>query len=211
MKPWQVCLFLGKNKNDVKTSEHWSMWRHIDVQADWRRSSTYGLAPNAIDISYVGFFNEPVQAQAQATLLYGFSEKPPHLVAFYDTLGIRRTHSRLNPPGPHGDVDFATGQQVNLQKSIFDFSVYLNLQGCIKEISTQTGTSFEWKYQKFRITLQYRLYAQFWYWTLINTCRSNQLELKMVQSCKQNIVEIGKQKTKKKTLAWNTTVLEFTK
>ena len=27
------------------------MWRHIDVQADWRRSWTYGRAPNAIDIS----------------------------------------------------------------------------------------------------------------------------------------------------------------
>ena len=28
------------------------MWRHIDVQADWRRSSwTYGRAPNAIAIS----------------------------------------------------------------------------------------------------------------------------------------------------------------
>ena len=26
------------------------MWRHIDVQADWR-SWTYGRAPNAIDIS----------------------------------------------------------------------------------------------------------------------------------------------------------------
>ena len=26
------------------------MWRHIDVQADWRRSRTYGRAPNAIDI-----------------------------------------------------------------------------------------------------------------------------------------------------------------
>ena len=28
------------------------MWRHIDVQADWRRSWTYGRAPNAIDISW---------------------------------------------------------------------------------------------------------------------------------------------------------------
>ena len=37
------------------------MWRHIDVQADWRRSWTYGRAPNAIDISY-GSFNVPVQA-----------------------------------------------------------------------------------------------------------------------------------------------------
>ena len=27
------------------------MWQHIDVQADWRRSSNYGRAPNAIDIS----------------------------------------------------------------------------------------------------------------------------------------------------------------
>ena len=27
------------------------MWRHIDVQADWRRSWTYGQSPNAIDIS----------------------------------------------------------------------------------------------------------------------------------------------------------------
>ena len=27
------------------------MWRHIDVQADWRRSLTYGRAPNTIDIS----------------------------------------------------------------------------------------------------------------------------------------------------------------
>ena len=27
------------------------MWRHIDVQAEWRRSWTYGRASNAIDIS----------------------------------------------------------------------------------------------------------------------------------------------------------------
>ena len=33
--------------------------------------------------------------------LYGYSEKLPHLVTFYDTLGIQRTHSRLKPPGPH--------------------------------------------------------------------------------------------------------------
>ena len=28
------------------------MWRYIDVQAGWRRSRTYGRAPNAIDISW---------------------------------------------------------------------------------------------------------------------------------------------------------------
>ena len=53
-------------------------------------------APNAIDI--VGFFNVPVLAPTRRpTFFYGFSEKPPHLVAFYDTLGKRRTHSRLHP------------------------------------------------------------------------------------------------------------------
>ena len=30
----------------------WYIWRHIDVQADWIRSWTYGRAPNAIDIPY---------------------------------------------------------------------------------------------------------------------------------------------------------------
>ena len=30
--------------------------------------------------------------------LYGDSDTSPHLVAFYDTLGIRRTYSRLKPP-----------------------------------------------------------------------------------------------------------------
>ena len=38
------------------------MWRHIDVQADWRRSWTYGRAPNAIYRHFVGFFNVPVLA-----------------------------------------------------------------------------------------------------------------------------------------------------
>ena len=30
----------------------------------------------------------------------------PHLVAFYDTLGIRRTYSRLKPRRPHGGERF---------------------------------------------------------------------------------------------------------
>ena len=42
---------------------------------------------------FVGFFNVPVQATTRGQ----------QLVAFDDTQGIRRTHSRLNPPGPHGD------------------------------------------------------------------------------------------------------------
>ena len=71
------------------------MWRQIDVQADWRRSWNYGRAPN----DFVGFFNVPVQAPPRGHVFYGYSEKPPHLVALYDTLGIRRTCSHLKPPG----------------------------------------------------------------------------------------------------------------
>ena len=41
---WIVCL------TSQLTIFQSYMWRHIDVQADWR-SMTYGRAPNAIDIS----------------------------------------------------------------------------------------------------------------------------------------------------------------
>ena len=47
------------------------MWQHLDVQADWGRSLTYGRALNAID------FNVPVQAPTRGQPLYGYSEKPP--------------------------------------------------------------------------------------------------------------------------------------
>ena len=67
-----------------------------DVQADWRRSCTYGRAPNAIDISQ-GSLTCPSYNDTGPPFLYGDSDTPPHLVAFYDTLGIRRTYSRLTP------------------------------------------------------------------------------------------------------------------
>ena len=66
-----------------------------DVQADWR-NSTYGRAPNAIDISQ-GSLTWPSYIDTGPTFLYSDSDTPPHLVAFYDTLGIRRTYSRLKP------------------------------------------------------------------------------------------------------------------
>ena len=40
------------------------MWRHIDVQADWRRSWTYGRAP--------------VLTPTRDPPFYAYSEKPPH-------------------------------------------------------------------------------------------------------------------------------------
>ena len=63
-----------------------------DVQVDWRRSCICGWAPQRYS-HFVGFFNVPIQTPTRGhPLLYDYSEKPSRLVAFYDTLGIRRTH-----------------------------------------------------------------------------------------------------------------------
>ena len=55
------------------------MWWHIDVQADRRRSLTHG-----------------------ANLIPLFWETAPLSRILRQLLGIRRTHSWPNPPGPHG-------------------------------------------------------------------------------------------------------------
>ena len=56
-----------------------------DVQADWRRSCTYDRAPNAIDISQ-GSLMCPSYTDTGPPFIYGDSDTPPHLVAFYDTI-----------------------------------------------------------------------------------------------------------------------------
>ena len=48
---------------------------------------------------FAGFANMPVLHRHGTTFLYGDSDTIPHSVAFNDTLGIRRTYSRLKPPG----------------------------------------------------------------------------------------------------------------
>ena len=47
---------------------------------------------------FVGFCNVPVQAPALANLLYGYSEKPPHLVAFTTSWGYGGHILDLPPP-----------------------------------------------------------------------------------------------------------------
>ena len=74
-----------------------------DVQADWKRSCTYGRAPNAIDISQGSLSARPTPTQDHPFLLYSDSDTPPHLVAFFDTLGIWRTYSRLTAPASLGE------------------------------------------------------------------------------------------------------------
>ena len=68
-----------------------------DVQADWR-SYSYGRAPNAIDISQSSL-TRTSYTDTGPPFLCGESDTPPHLVAFYDTLGIQRTYSWLKTPG----------------------------------------------------------------------------------------------------------------
>ena len=58
---------------------------------------------------FAGFFNSVrPSTDTGPAFLYEDSDTPPQLVAFYDTLGIRRTHSRLILPGPHGGSSIST-------------------------------------------------------------------------------------------------------
>ena len=85
-----------------------------DVKADWR-SCTYGRAPNAIVISQ-GSLTCPSNTDTGPPFLYGDSDTPPHWVAFYDTLGIRRTYSWLKPPASaRGKKCFVFGQSLMIK------------------------------------------------------------------------------------------------
>ena len=54
---------------------------------------------------FVGFFNVPVQAPTRGQPFYTvILRNRPIYFAFTIMLGIRRTNSQLNPPGPHGGV-----------------------------------------------------------------------------------------------------------
>ena len=52
------------------------VWRHIDVQTDWRRSWTYGRPRNAIGISY-GPLTCPSKHRHGASLLIGYPRNRP--------------------------------------------------------------------------------------------------------------------------------------
>ena len=77
------------------------MWRYIDVQADWR-SSTYGRAPNAIDISE-GSLTCPSKHRHGIPLFTVIPRNRPILVAFNDTHGdTEGTFSTYHHPPPPG-------------------------------------------------------------------------------------------------------------
>ena len=70
------------------------MWRH---RCAGGLKKKLGRAPEGIDISQ-GSLTCPSYTDTGPPFSYGDSDIPPHLVAFYDTLGIRRTYCWLKPP-----------------------------------------------------------------------------------------------------------------
>ena len=76
------------------------MWRHVEY-VQMRRSWTYVRAPNALDILEGSL--APVKAPTRDLPFYGFSEKPPILVAFYDAhWDTEDLLSSFNPRVPTG-------------------------------------------------------------------------------------------------------------
>ena len=67
-----------------------------DVQADWR-SCTYGRGSQR-HRHFAGFFNVPVLHRHGTSLFIRWFRH-----TFYDTLGIRKTYSRLKPPASSRD------------------------------------------------------------------------------------------------------------
>ena len=96
-------------------TSHWTifqlyMWRHIDVQADWRRSWTYGRAPNAIDISQ-GSLTCPSKHRHGTTLfIRWFRHTAPISRLLRSRWGYGGHILNLNPPGPHGGWTYAGTQ-----------------------------------------------------------------------------------------------------
>ena len=75
------------------------MWRHIDVQVGWRRSLTYGRAPNAIDISQRA---RPI-IDTGPTSLWLFRKTPTHFSRLFPhAWGYGGHILDLNPGSPRG-------------------------------------------------------------------------------------------------------------
>ena len=76
------------------------MWRHIDVQADWRRSWTYGRAPNAIDISY-GSLTCPSKPRHRTNLFIRWFRHTAPISRLLRHAGDTEDTFSTQPPPPH--------------------------------------------------------------------------------------------------------------
>ena len=72
------------------------MWRHRC--AGGLKKKMYLRSGSQRHRHFAGFFNVPVLHRHGTNLFIRWFRHTAPLVAFYDTLGIRRTHSRLKPP-----------------------------------------------------------------------------------------------------------------
>ena len=72
------------------------MWRHRC--AGGLKKKLYLRSGSQRHRHFAGFFNVTVLHRHGPPFLYRDSDIPSHFVAFYDTLGIHRTFSRLKPP-----------------------------------------------------------------------------------------------------------------
>ena len=75
------------------------MWRHRFAGG---LNKLYLRSDSQRHRHFAGFFNVPVLHRHGTTLFIRWFRHTAPLVTFYDTLGIRRTYSRLKPRRPHG-------------------------------------------------------------------------------------------------------------
>ena len=77
----QICMSPSKLGNKCimyhATIMQLYMWRHLDVQADWRRRWIYGRDPNAIDQSYKGSLTYPYKHRYGVNLFTVIRETAP--------------------------------------------------------------------------------------------------------------------------------------
>ena len=102
---------------------------------------TVGL-PMPWDISQ-GSLTCPSYTDTEPSFLYGDSDTPPHSVAFYDTMGIRRTYSRLKSPASSRGSDILSRafQNTNSLEYRTFIKCYFQLQTCQTIIIIWTGTA----------------------------------------------------------------------
>ena len=91
------------------------MWRHIDVQADWR-SWTYGRAPTPLTFRKVILRVRP-SINTGTPFLWLFRETAPFQSPFTKRTWIRRIYYRLKPTGPQGGGGGGGGYTCKIQSN----------------------------------------------------------------------------------------------
>ena len=94
------------------------MWRH---RCAGGLKKMYPRSGSQRHTHFARFWTCPYYTDTEPPFLYGDSDTPPQLVAFYDTLAIRRAYSRLKPRRPHGGMALGARPSVQLLQSACTF------------------------------------------------------------------------------------------